>query len=541
MRGEDETPAGYAVLRDPALNKSTAFSEEERDQYRLRGLLPARVCGQETQIARVLENLRRKTNDIERYILLLALQSRNERLFYRTLIEHIDELMPLVYTPTVGQACKEFAHIFRQPRGFYITPSDRGRIASLLKNWPETDVRVIVITDGERILGLGDLGANGMGIPIGKLALYTALAGIDPHRCMPVQFDVGTDNVSLRNDPLYLGVTAPRLRGEPYYELMEEFVTSVQDAYPHALIQFEDFLTPRAFALLRRYRHRVLCFNDDIQGTAAVVLAGAYGAAKIADRPLEKSRVMFLGAGSAATGIADLMVEALVRLGLTPDDARRRLWLVDVSGLVVQARTDLQPHNLPYAHPHERMGFVDALRAIRPHILIGATGQGGTFTQEVVRVMAELNDHPIIFALSNPTSRAECTAEQAYEWTGGRVVFASGSPFPPIDLGGGRAWRPGQGNNAYIFPGVGLGAVGCHATKVTDSMFLSAAQALADAVSTEDLSAGALYPALKDVRSVSLAIAAKVAEAAYDDGVAGAPRPASLSDDLAAQMYLPTY
>ena len=541
MKSESDTPTGYAVLRDPALNKSTAFSEEERDRYRLRGLLPARVCGQATQIHRVLGNLRRKAHDIERYIFLLALQGRNERLFYRTLIEHIEELMPLVYTPTVGQACKEFAHIFRQPRGLYITPNDRGRIGSLLKNWPETDVRVIVITDGERILGLGDLGANGMGIPIGKLALYTTLAGIHPSQCMPVQFDVGTDNAPLRDDPLYLGVPAPRLRGEPYYELMEEFVMSVQEAYPHALIQFEDFLTPRAFALLRRYRHRVLCFNDDIQGTAAVVLAGAYSAAHIAERPLEKSRVMFLGAGSAATGIADLMVHALVERGLTPDDARRRLWFVDVSGLVVQSRRDLQPHNLPYAHPHQPMEFVDALRAIRPHMLIGATGHPGTFTQEVVRVMAELNDRPVIFALSNPTSRAECTAAQAYEWSGGRVVFASGSPFPPIDLGGGRRWRPSQGNNAYVFPGIGLGAVGCRAKRVTDNMFLAAARALADAVSADDLAAGALYPPLKDVRSVSLAIAAKVAETAYDDGVAQAPRPASLVDHLAAQMYSPIY
>jgi malate dehydrogenase (oxaloacetate-decarboxylating)(NADP+) len=423
----------------------------------------------------------------------------------------------------------------------YVTSEDRGRIGSLLKNWPETDVRVIVITDGERILGLGDLGANGMGIPIGKLALYTTLAGIHPSQCMPVQFDVGTDNAPLRDDPLYLGVPAPRLRGEPYYELMEEFVMSVQEAYPHALIQFEDFLTPRAFALLRRYRHRVLCFNDDIQGTAAVVLAGAYSAAHIAERPLEKSRVMFLGAGSAATGIADLMVHALVERGLTPDDARRCLWFVDISGLVVQSRRDLQPHNLPYAHPHPPMEFVDALRAIRPHMLIGATGHPGTFTREVVRVMAELNDRPVIFALSNPTSRAECTAAQAYEWSGGRVVFASGSPFPPIDLGGGRMWRPGQGNNAYVFPGIGLGAVGCRAKRVTDNMFLAAARALADAVSADDLAAGALYPPLKDVRSVSLAIAAQVAETAYDDGVAQAPRPESLVDHLAAQMYSPIY
>jgi len=533
-------PTGYDVLRDAALNKSTAFTREERERYRLRGLLPAEVADQETQMARVLENLRRKAYDIERYIFLTALQGRNERLFYRTLIENIDELMPLVYTPTVGQACREFAHIFRQPRGFYVTPGDRGQVRFILENWPETDVRVIVITDGERILGLGDLGANGMGIPIGKLALYTALAGIHPHQCLPVQFDIGTDNEELRNDPLYLGVRRPRLRGDAYHDLMEEFVLSVQDAYPRALIQFEDFLTPTAYELLRRYRHRVLCFNDDIQGTAAVVLAGLYGATRMTARPLGEMRVMFLGAGSAATGIGDLLVQGLIAEGLSETEARQRLWFVDVDGLVVRSRTDLLPHNLPYAQDHEPLDFLDAIRAIRPHALIGATGQPGTFTQEIIGTMAALNEQPIIFALSNPTSRAECTAEQAYAWSDGRVVFASGSPFPPIERDGPR-WRPGQGNNAYIFPGVGLGAVGCEATSVTDGMFLAAARALADEVSQADLDEGALYPPLATLRRVSLAIAVRVSEAAYKEGVAAGARPESLSDQLAQAMYSPVY
>ena len=536
-------PTGYDVLRDPALNKSTAFTRAERERYRLRGLLPAQVVDQETQQARVLENLRRKAYDIERYIFLIALQARNERLFYRTLIENIDELMPLVYTPTVGQACREFAHIFRQPRGFYVTPEDRGQVRFILENWPETDVRVIVVTDGERILGLGDLGANGMGIPIGKLALYTALAGIHPHQCMPVQFDVGTGNEELRRDPLYLGVRQPRLRGDAYHDLMEEFVMGVQDAYPRALIQFEDFLTPTAYELLHRYRHRVLCFNDDIQGTAAVVLAGLHGAARITARPIAEMRVMFLGAGSAATGIADLLGKALVAEGLSDTEAHERLWFVDVNGLVVRSRSDLLPHNEPYAHDHEPLGFVEALQSIRPHVLIGATGQPGTFTEESVRTMAALNERPIILALSNPTSRAECTAEQAYEWTDGRVVFASGSPFPTIERDGrdGRRWRPGQGNNAYIFPGVGLGAVSCQATTVTDSMFLAAARALADQVEQSDLDQGALYPPLQALRGVSLEIAVRVAETAYDEGVAEAPRPASLTDELASLMYSPVY
>ena len=541
MAIKNEHLTGYAVLRDPALNKSTAFSREEREQVALRGLLPARVFAQELQVERVLENLHRKTSDIEKYIFLLALQGRNERLFYRIMIDHIDEVMPLVYTPTVGQACKEYAHIFRQTRGFYITLDDRGQVRRMLDNWPERDVRVIVVTDGERILGLGDLGANGMGIPVGKLALYTGLAGIHPRHCLPVQLDTGTDNHDLLTDPLYLGVPTKRLRGDEYYELVDEFVTAVQDAYPRALIQFEDFLTPIAYELLHRYRDRVLCFNDDIQGTAAVVLAGLYSATRITERPVDQMRIMFLGAGSAAAGIGDLIVSAFTQRGMSAADARSQLWFVDSKGLVVQSRTVLKPHVAAYAHDHPPLGFVDAIRAVRPHVLIGATGRAGVFTEEVVRLMSEINDRPVMFALSNPTSRSECTAEQAYRWSGQRVVFASGSPFPPIEGASGQMWRPGQGNNAYVFPGVGLGVVACEAATVTDGMFLAAAQALADTVSSSNLAEGDLYPRLSEIRRVSLAIAAQVAEAAYAEGVARAPRPTSLTDHIAAQMYSPTY
>ena len=424
----------------------------------------------ERQKERVIENIRRKAYDIERYISLLALQNRNERLFYRTLIDHIDELMPIVYTPTVGQACREFAHIFRQPRGFYVTPSDRGEIRKNLDNWPEPDVRVVVVTDGERILGLGDLGANGMGIPIGKLALYTACAGIAPEHCLPVMLDVGTNNKELLDDPLYLGVPEGRLRGDSYDELVDELITALQDKWPHALIQFEDFLTPNAYQLLNRYRDRVFCFNDDIQGTAAVALAGVYASTRVSGTPFEDLRIMFLGAGSAATGIADLTVEAFLAAGLSREEARSRLTFVDVNGLLVASRTDLQDHNLPYAHDGAEMGFTDALRSVRPHVLIGATGAPSTFTREVIETMAEINERPIIFALSNPTSRAECTAEQAYSWSGGRAVFASGSPFASVAFEG-RSFQPGQGNNAYIFPGVGLGAVACQASRVSDRCF----------------------------------------------------------------------
>ncbi|PKM11608.1 MAG: NAD-dependent malic enzyme [Gammaproteobacteria bacterium HGW-Gammaproteobacteria-3] len=531
---------GLALLKNPQHNKSTAFTEEERDRYKLRGLLPAAVSTQAIQVERVLANLRRKAYDIERYIFLMALQGRNERLFYRVLIDHIDEVLPIVYTPTVGQACQEFAHIFRQPRGFYITPGDLGRIGEILKNWPEHDVRMIVVTDGERILGLGDLGANGMGIPIGKLALYTACAGIAPHQCLPVMLDVGTNNESLRNDPLYLGLKQARITGAAYLALVDEFVETVQKAYPRALIQFEDFLTPNAYALLKRYRDRVLCFNDDIQGTAAVALAGVLASCRLLDTKLDELRIMFLGAGSAATGIADLLQSALIKTGLSQQEARHRLWFVDIAGLVVKSRQDLAPHNQPYAHDLPPSSFVDALKSVKPQVLIGATGAPGLFDEEIIRLMAQINEKPVIFALSNPTSRAECTAEQAYRWSDGRAVFASGSPFAPVEYQG-RTLRPGQGNNAYIFPGIGLGALACNARQISDEMFLEAARVLADNVSAEDLTAGTLYPPLAKIRQVSLEIAVAVAAIAYGQNLARAPRPHDLARMIKAMMYDPGY
>jgi malate dehydrogenase (oxaloacetate-decarboxylating)(NADP+) len=531
---------GYDRLKNPELNKGTAFTVAERDQYKLRGLLPARVSTLEAQELRALENLRRKAYDIERYIFLLALQDHNERLFYRLLINNIDELMPLVYTPTVGQACQEFAHIFRQPRGFYITPGDRGRMCEMMDNWPERDVRLIVVTDGERILGLGDLGANGMGIPIGKLALYVACAGIRPRLCMPVMLDVGTNNEVLRNDPLYLGVNQPRLRGDDYYSFVEEFVSAVQDAFPRALIQFEDFLTPNAYALLNRNRNRVLCFNDDIQGTAAVALAGVLASCRITGCDFTDLRIMFLGAGSAATGIADLIQIAFRSAGLSEQEARQRLWFVDRSGLVVKGRDNLAPHKVPYAHDVPTVPFMEALGQIKPQVLIGATGAPGTFTEEVIRRMAEINERPVIFALSNPTSQAECTAQQAYEWSSGRAVFASGSPFDTVTCNG-KTYRPGQGNNAYVFPGIGLGAITCRARILSDEMFLEAARILAERVEDNDLATGSLYPPLASIRKVSLAIAVAVAEKAWEQGLAEEERPADVVHMIAEQMYDPDY
>jgi malate dehydrogenase (oxaloacetate-decarboxylating)(NADP+) len=529
---------GLDVLRDKSLNRGIAFGRKERDQLGLTGLLPHSVATTKQLVERVMLNLERLPRDIDRYMQLSALQERNERLFYQTVIEHVERILPLIYTPTVGQACREFSHIAREPKGFFITPKDRGRIRRILGNWPQKNIRVIVVTDGQRILGLGDLGANGMGIPIGKLALYTACAGIDPQWCLPVTLDVGTNNEALRNDLLYLGYPGRRLEGKPYFDLVEEFVTAVQARYPDALIQFEDFLTPNAYALLTKYRDRVLCFNDDIQGTAAVALAGVYSSTRITGLPFKDLRIMFLGAGSASTGIADLMTAAFEEEGLSREEARKRLWFVDVNGLVVKGRKDLMPHNLPYAHEASPRGFVEAIDTIKPHVLIGATGAPGTFTQAVIERMSAINDRPAIFALSNPTSQAECTAEQAYAWSKGRAIFASGSPFEPVTYQG-KTLRPAQGNNAYVFPGIGLGAVACRARTLPDELFLAAARSLADRVRQSDLDQGSLYPPLRDIRKISLAIAAGVATKAYAMNLTRQRRPKNLRSYLETLMYQP--
>jgi len=466
---------GLSLLQNPRFNKGTAFTQEERVKYKLRGLLPKAISTLEVQEERTLKNIRRKENNIEKYIFLAALQGRNETLFYRILIDNIEELMPIIYTPTVGQACEEFGHIYRESRGCYICKNDKGEIGEILDCWPEEEVRLIVVTDGERILGLGDLGANGMGIPIGKLALYSACAGIEPHQCLPVMLDTGTNNEKFLNDPLYLGIKEKRITGDDYFSLVDEFITEVQKKYSGALIQFEDFITPNAYQLLNIYRNKVLCFNDDIEGTAAVALAGIFASTRISKLQFKDLRIMFLGAGSAATGIGDLIYTAFREENISEQEARRRLWFVDVNGLVVKSREDLLSHNLPYAHDEESMSFNEAINKIKPHVLIGATGAPGTFTQEIIESMAFINDRPTVFALSNPTSRAECTAEQAYEWSGGNIIFASGSPFSPV-IYDGITFIPGQGNNAYVFPGIGLGALACGAKLLTDDIFLIAAK-----------------------------------------------------------------
>ena len=536
-----DLPRNTALLRDPALNKGTAFTEAERDALGLRGLLPPHVATPAEQEARVMENLDRLKVPLNKYVALEALHDRNETLFYRVIINHIDEMMPIIYTPTVGLACQQFGHIYRRPRGMYISAADRGRIADVLINWPTREVDIIVITDGERILGLGDLGANGMGIPIGKLALYTACAGIHPQRCLPVVFDVGTNTESLLTDPLYLGLKQKRLKGDEYDTLIDEFVLAAQKVFPGVLIQFEDFANHHAFHLLERYRHRVPCFNDDIQGTASVTVAGLLSALRATGTRLAGHRFLFLGAGEAATGIADLICAAMIDGGTPVAAARAQNWLFDSKGLVVAERTDLVAHKKPYAHRHAPVtDFVAAIEALKPTAIIGVAATGGAFTEPVLRAMARLNAQPIVFALSNPTSKSECTAEQAYRFTDGRALFASGSPFDPVTFDG-KTYVPRQGNNSYVFPGVGLGAIVSRAREVTDEMFLAAARSLAAQVKDSDLAQGSLYPPLSTVREASAHIGAAVAEVAYARGLAGKPRPANVLADVRAAMYEPVY
>ncbi len=531
---------GLDILNDPRLNKGTGFSAEERTRYRLHGLLPSRVSTFERQQERALANIRRQDEDIDKYIFLSALHKRNERLYYRLLIDHTTELMPIVYTPTVGQACQEFAQLFTQTSGFYISIKDKGNVDQLLNNWPENDVRLIVVTDGERILGLGDLGTNGMGIPIGKLALYCALAGIRPEHCLPVMLDVGTNNEELRNDEIYLGLREPRVRGEEYDAFIEEFIQAVKRHYPKAVLQFEDFGTQNAITLLERYQDKLLCFNDDVQGTASVVLAGLYASTKLTRTRLADMRFMFLGAGSAATGIGELLITALELEGLTHDEAVQRLVYFDRKGLVSKQRDNVSAHMTHMASDLPVMPLLETIHTFKPHVLIGATGSPKTFTEEMLNAMAAVNEAPVIFALSNPTTRAECTAEEAYRWTDGRAVFASGSPFGVVHING-EIKVPGQGNNAYIFPGLGLGALGAECTRINDSMLITAAKTLAGSVSENQLDQGCLYPPLRGIREVSLQIAMAVAREAKKCGYTTATIDATFEQKLRDYQYDPDY
>jgi malate dehydrogenase (oxaloacetate-decarboxylating)(NADP+) len=533
--------AGHELISNHLYNKGTAFTEAERIALQIDGLLPPVMSTIEEQEARIMFNYHKKPSNIEKYIFLMSLLDRNLILFNRVLVNHLEEMMPIIYTPTVGEACREYSHIYHRYQGVFLAAQDKNRYVELLRQWPEKDVRVIVVTDGERILGLGDLGTSGMGIPIGKLCLYAAGAGIHFRHCLPVVIDVGTNNAEFINDPLYIGLKQERIRGEAYDEIIEKFVMAVLEVFPKALIQFEDFGNQNAFRLLENYRNRVCTFNDDIQGTACVSLAGFLAAMRLGNRNLQDQTFLFLGAGEAGTGIGELMVSALVKNGMSSAAAHRRCWFVDSSGLVVESREGLADHKKPFAHDHAPVpDFLSAIQALKPTAIIGVSGQAGKFDKQVLKAMAEINEQPIIFALSNPTANSECTAGEAYTWTEGRCLFASGSPFDPVSIDG-KTFTPGQGNNAYIFPGVGLGVIASQAKHVTEGMFLAAAETLAKRVSQADFESGRLYPPLDTIRRISLKIAAAVAELAFEEGLAGIQRPENLTDFIQSQMFEPHY
>jgi malate dehydrogenase (oxaloacetate-decarboxylating)(NADP+) len=531
---------GYALLRNPHTNKGTAFSDEERRNLGVEGLLPPVPTSLDHQIVRIHTQLAMLDNDLQKYLFLSALQARNETLYYAVLMSDPAGFMPLVYTPTVGEASQKFDHIFHAARGVYVPISAKGRVKQLLSNWPEKDVRFIVVTDGERILGLGDLGVGGMGIPIGKLALYTACAGVPPDVCLPITIDVGTNNAALLEDPLYLGLRQPRVRGEPYYAFIEEFVEAVQELFPKSCIQWEEFANINAVPILAKYRDRICTYNDDIQGTASVALAGIYAALRISCQKLTDQRFLFLGAGSAATGIAELISQAMAMEGLTLQEARSRNNLFDIDGLLTSSRK-LMDFQKPYAIEHTPIGnFAQAVKALRPTCIIGVSTVPKLFNQKVIEAISEINDRPIIFPYSNPTSRSECTAEEAYTWSKGRAIFASGSPFPPLTVGG-KHFVPGQGNNVYIFPAMGMAVYATEAKRVTDEMFIVAANAVAEQVGQDSLDVGLIYPPQSKILTASLHVAARIAEYIFDHGLARIARPEDISHLIGDKAYVPAY
>lgn len=541
---------GRPVLLNPFTNKSTAFTAAERKSLGILGLIPPRIFTIEEQLERVYEHYQAKTTNLERFIYLAALQDRNETLFFRLVHEHIDEMMPIVYTPVVGEACQNFSHIFRRARGLYVSYDQRNEIESVLANHPRPPA-VIVVTDGERILGLGDQGAGGMGIPIGKLALYTLCAGIPPHLTLPIMLDVGTDNEDALNDPLYVGLRQKRVRGEEYQDFIDRFVAAVKKVYPEALLQWEDFLKGNAIFQLNRFRDELCTFNDDIQGTAGVVVAGVFSGLRISGQSMKDQRILFAGAGASAQGISALLVSAMLEEGLSLDEARRRIWTVDSRGLVTKARKGLEDFKATYARDvaelenyecedPSRITLEESVRGAKPTILIGTSGTPGMFTESVVHAMAELNERPMIFPLSNPTSKSECTAEQAIQWSDGRAIVATGSPFDPVVYKG-RGYRIGQGNNAFIFPGVGLGVWVGRAKRVTDGMFLAAAKALADHITEADLAEVAVYPQLKRIRECSHAVACAVVRRAVEEGHAEEDALEDLEKRIEQAMWFPEY
>jgi malic enzyme len=542
---------GSALLLDPLTNKGTCYTNRERDELNLHGLLPPVVSTMHQQLERTYENFQAKTSNLEKYIYLSGLQDRNQTLFYRLVYEHIDEMMPIVYTPVVGEACQKYSHIYRRARGLHISYEQRDSIDRILVNSGIQNPSVIVVTDGERILGLGDQGAGGMGIPIGKLSLYTLCAGVSPFSTIPITLDVGTDNEERLKDPLYLGLRHKRIRGDAYQEFIDKFVAAVKKVYPNVVLQWEDFLKGNAIKQLNRFRDSLCTFNDDIQGTAGVVVAGLFGALRITGRGMRDQRVLIAGAGASAQGVSDLIVSALVEAGLTRAEAVRRIWTTDSKGLVTQDRPGLEDFKAKYARPVEEIAgyqcknrsnvtLAETIANAKPTILIGTSGTPGNFTAEVVQTMARINERPVIFPLSNPTSKSECTAEQAVQWSDGRAIVATGSPFDPVTYKGKR-YRIGQCNNSFVFPGVGLGLTVSRARRVTEGMFLEAAKALADKVSNRDLEESAVYPELTRIRECSLAVACAVIHRAVHEGYADGDILENLEETVKQAMWFPTY
>ncbi|HLI80546.1 MAG TPA: NAD-dependent malic enzyme [Candidatus Binataceae bacterium] len=534
-------PRGADVLRDPRQNKFTGFTQAERVALGLEGLLPQRIEGLDVQLRRVVMQLEQRTSPLEKYLYLSELQEIDETLFYKVLTSYPAQLLPFVYTPTVGDACLQFSYIMRRPKGLYVSINRKGHLREILRNWPQRDVRFIVVTSGERILGLGDLGADGMGIPIGKLALYTACAGVPPQLSIPIMMDCGTNNDKLLQDPLYTGLRQPRPSVINLDSFVEEFVTAVQEEFPDCCIQFEDWGRPDAFRLLARYRDRVCCFNDDIQGSGAVVLAGILSALRITGGGLIDQTFLFLGAGSAGVGVANLLTRLMIEEGISAEQARSRIWLFNRNGLVESGRDDLTDFQRPYAHHHtSTKSFVAAIEALQPTMIVGLSTLAKAFSRSVIETMARINRRPIIFALSNPTSRSECTAEEAYQWSSGRAVFASGSPFAPMQYGNQRL-VPGQCNNLYIFPAMGLAIYATRAKRVTDEMFLAAAHALAERVTPADLETGLVYPPQSAIFETEMHVARRIAEVIFARDLARVEKPQDLDAFIHSQVYKPEY
>ncbi len=532
---------GFALFHDPLQNRGSAFTTDQRAANGLEGLLPPAIDTLETQVARIHLQLNELDSDMQKYLLLSDLQARNQTLFFAVIMSDPATFMPLVYTPTVGEACQKFDHFYRAPRGVYLPITAKGRLKELLGNWPQKDIRFIVVTDGERILGLGDLGVNGMGIPVGKLSLYTAGAGVPPELTLPITLDVGTNNEQYLEDPLYLGLRQHRVRGAAYDAFIEEFVQAIQSLYPKSCLQWEDFANINAVPILARYKDKICTYNDDIQGTASVALAGIYGSLRISGEKLTEQRFLFMGAGSAGTGIAELISEAMVLEGLTIEQARARCFLFDVNGLLESSRSDIADFQKPFTHAHaSTKNFVEAIESIKPTAIIGVSTVPKLFNQQVIEAMSRVNKRPIIFPYSNPTSRSECTAEEAYRWSNGKAIFASGSPYPPVEVNG-QKFIPGQGNNVYIFPAMGMAVLATESSRVTEAMFIVAAKAVAEQVGQESLDSGLIYPPQSQILDASLHTAAKIATYIFDNGLARVARPTDIEAHIRAMAYKPAY